>query len=348
MHCTYMLQEILEEEAVIRRCLEENKPALETLSTRFRQTTPSSIVFSARGSSLHAAHLGKYLSEEYLGLPASLAEPSVVTMYHGRLNLGRSLVAGISQSGEGLDVCAVVERGNQTGGLTLAVTNTDSSRLAHSGDCCLRCLAGEEKSVSATKSFAAQIALLTAAIAVLSGSEELCNTVHQLPDAVGAGLALQGEIADIAQPYQNITDCVVLARGNAYPIAREWALKLQETCKIRAHAYPASNFLHGPVAMLGPKTPVFLLALDKRTDSDMLHLAGRAHQAGSPVLVVTNKPNLGQDAGAPAILLPEWCEGLLGAAAAIPIIQLFSCGLSLSKGFNPDVPPGLSKVTVTK
>lgn len=95
-----------------------------------REHKPECVVMVARGSSLHAALFAKYIFDTLGGLPVSVANPSILTRYNGKLLLGRAFIIAISRSGEGLDVCAVAERGRACGGLVTAVTNTIPSRLS--------------------------------------------------------------------------------------------------------------------------------------------------------------------------------------------------------------------------
>lgn len=120
MEETYMFQDLRECAHAAVRCLEENREALLALSSLVQKAQPSSIVLAARGTSLHAATFAKYLFEEFVGLPTAVAEPSVVTKYAGKLDLSHSLVIGISQSGEGLDVCGIAARGRDCGGIAAA------------------------------------------------------------------------------------------------------------------------------------------------------------------------------------------------------------------------------------
>ena len=345
---TWMYKEIMQDSAVAGRCLLENAEIIDELAKLYVETKPTGIVLAARGTSLHAAVFAKYLFEEYIGLPVAVAEPSVITKYDGRLSLSDSLVIGISQSGEGEDVCAVIERGNLCGGLTVAITNTRASRLAGLSRVCLLCCAGEELSVSATKSFAAQLSLILAISAKLSGSPELSDILARSAEAFSAGLGFAEEIPDFVAGFAHMDGCMVVARGKTYPIAQEWALKLQEVGSVNAQAFPASNFLHGPIAIASRNVPALLLAIDLKTDDDMVEIIRRLCALNTNILLVTNKAELAQTSGINSILLPAWCDGAAGALAATPIIQMFACSFALANGLNPDTPEGLKKVTITK
>ena len=52
---------------------------------------PRHVVFTARGTSDHAALYGAYLTEIRLGIPAGLASPSAVTVYGARPDLSDAL-----------------------------------------------------------------------------------------------------------------------------------------------------------------------------------------------------------------------------------------------------------------
>src|SRR5574337_665520 len=70
---------------------------------------PQVVVLAARGTSDNAAIYGRYLIETHLGIPVSLAAPSVVTLYGARLRLRGTVVIGLSQSGQSPDIVQFVE-----------------------------------------------------------------------------------------------------------------------------------------------------------------------------------------------------------------------------------------------
>ncbi len=153
MNNSIMFQEIQEEPAALRECIEQNQVMVKFLAEEIRSKNPSCLVLAARGTSCNAAKFAKYVFETYVGLPVMIAAPSVLTKYGGKLKLSNAVVVGISQSGAAQDVCSLIDRGNRDGSLTVAITNTEGSLLSQRAKFHLNCCAGLEKSLAATKTF---------------------------------------------------------------------------------------------------------------------------------------------------------------------------------------------------
>jgi glutamine---fructose-6-phosphate transaminase (isomerizing) len=92
-----MRVEIAEQPEALRRTFEALLPQvgeLRALATDTRQ-----VLFIARGSSDNAAVYGQYLCSARAGRLASLAAPSLATVYAARLDLRGVLAVAVSQSG---------------------------------------------------------------------------------------------------------------------------------------------------------------------------------------------------------------------------------------------------------
>ena len=151
--------------------------------------------------------------------------------------------------------------------------------------------------------------------------------------------------ADWSALSDGLTDAhnlFVVGRGFGLGIALEAALKFKETCGLHAEAFSAAEVKHGPMALVGPDFPVLCFAQDDDTRDSTLAVAREFRARGAQVFVAA--PGL-QGAGSLPVPagLPALCTPLL-------IIQSFyraASELSLRRGFNPDVPPHLNKVTET-
>ena len=106
---------------------------------------------SPRGTSDHAAIYAKYCFEIMTGIPVSLAAPSVVTLYDGKMDYRDTVVIGIKKSGMAEDVRLLIREAKKQGALTIACTNALSSPVANEAEFHLYCNAGKEKAVAATK-----------------------------------------------------------------------------------------------------------------------------------------------------------------------------------------------------
>lgn len=348
MNNTTMWKEIFEQPRAISDCLASNKAIIDDLAKKFKEFKPSSVIIAARGTSDHVATYAKYLFEIYCHIPVSLAAPSVMTLYNAQVDMSRCLVIGISQSGAAADALEVLECAAKEGALTVSITNNTESKMAKAAQYHLFCNAGLEKSVAATKTFGTQLCLITMLIAAISGNAAVTAALDKIRPAVESALAMSGEIEEIAKRYRFMRECFVLSRGIIYPIGMETALKIQETCYIRAKAYAVSDFQHGPFAMVDNEIPVILLAVDEHSDKDVRDILVRLKEERSAdTLIISNKADLVAQSSN-GLKIPDWCEGIPGAFAAAVLAQMFACTLAVSKGNNPDAPRGLKKVTVTR
>lgn len=203
-------------------------------------------VLAARGSSDNAALFARYLFEIHLGIPVVLAAPSVFTRYNAEVRYPNSLVIGISQSGAAPDVAEVLSVLGARGLTTLAITNTESSRLATTAQHTMLLDVGPERSVAATKTYTASLLALYQ-IARAMGAD-LSEPKPFLPDRAWIehceGLARTHASALVAA--QNV---FVLARGYSYASAMEAAIKLMECALIPAKGFSWADFQHGPTAL---------------------------------------------------------------------------------------------------
>lgn len=343
-----LIDEIREQPAVLKRWLETQLPAVRQVAEAIRQREVEYVFLAARGTSDHAGTYAQYLWGALNRLPVALAAPSLITQYAGSPRLGKALVVGISQSGESPDVVGVVAEGRRQGALTLAITNAVRSPLAQEAEFTLDIGAGVEKAVAATKTFTAELLTVAGLAAVLRGESEYVEALGRVPGAVEQALALEGDAENIAEQFRSLTHCVVLGRGYNYASAQEWALKLKELAHVFADPYSAADFLHGPISIVERNFPVFAIAPQGAVLADLLVLLRRLREEyGAELLVISD----GEAAlsHAPFGLrfasdLPEWLSPLVAIVPA----QLFCYHLTRAKGYDPDSPRGLHKVTLTR
>jgi glucosamine--fructose-6-phosphate aminotransferase (isomerizing) len=340
-----MLAEIREQPEALERLLEQELDRVRALAAAARQRRISLLFLAARGTSDHAAVYAKYLCEILAGLPAALAAPSVFTLYDAEVRLDHALVLGISQSGRAADAIEVLRRAREAGQLTGSITNDPDSPMAAAAEHSLCCRAGVERSLPATKTYTTSLALVYALAALLAGREELLDDLRRAPDLVRQALALEPQIAEGAERYRYMEECVVLARGLNQCSALEAALKLSETSYLRAHAYSASDFLHGPIAIVEDGYPCLLFAPSGRGLQPMMEVADELEKREAELLVLSDDPAMLKRARTPLPMpaAPEWLTPLVG----IVVAQLFAYHLARVKGRDPDRPRGLKKVTHT-
>ncbi|MCH7230457.1 SIS domain-containing protein [Glycomyces sp. L485] len=342
-----MAADIVEQPEVMSGLLDHGRGDIAAVAARIAECRPRSIVFTARGTSDHAALYAAYLTEIRLGLPASLASPSVVTVYDSRPDWSDCLVIAVSQSGGSPDLAQVIAAARATGALTLAVTNNPSSPLADEAELHLDVRAGQERAVAATKTYTAELLTLLMLIeGIRTGTGRIDTTeaaaLAELPELARDVLddSFAGELAG---RYRFAERFVTTGRGYAYPTARETALKLMETSYLPALAFSGADLLHGPLAMTDPGVPVLAVVGSGPGGHAMWNVLAQLGRQRADVVVVGAADLPGQTA---RLRTPAVDERLAAILDILPLQQL-ALHLALERGENPDAPRGLKKITET-
>lgn len=337
-----MLQEIAEQPAVLERTILSEREKVGRLRTFFQHRDIELIVIVARGSSDNASLFGRYLLEVTTGIPVSLSAPSVVTLYNAKLDLSRALVVGVSQSGEGPDINAVLESAKASGAFTLGITNEAESTMAKIADETMLIHAGREQSVAATKTYTGQMLHFYMLAAALkdNGLE-----FEKIPSYAENALGLMPNVREIVDRYTFMENCVVVGRGMNYGNSYELALKLMETCYVVAERFSSADFFHGPLAIVERRFPVIMFGPSGVTKKSSIDLLEELRELHADCLSITNDPDIA--ALSPhSLRLPQMDEFLTPIPFIIPA-QLFAALLSEAKGIDPDAPRSLKKVTRT-
>ena len=340
-------KEIREQPQVLASLKEKNKAVLSSLVEEIKAKKIDNIYFVARGTSDHACIYAQYLFGVVLGIPCSLALPSVFTQYGARINFNNSLVVGVSQSGKAEDVNAVLESANEQGMTTLAITNYETSLIANTAKYHLFCNANEEKSIAATKTFTAQMYLLALLCAEWSGNSDLISALDAVPNYVEDALGyLPEKMSALVQNLLDYKEAVVLGRGMTYSIALEGALKILETNKMKVKGYPISDFYHGPVAQLHNNDLAIVLAQSGVMENDAIKMIDKLKTVGANTVVISDNDELLLGTHNIKINKTE-CEFTIPFVFAIAV-QLIALNLVLAKGIDPDKSDVIAKITVTK
>jgi glutamine---fructose-6-phosphate transaminase (isomerizing) len=344
---SHMITEIRQQPDVIKELVASERGNIESLVREVKSRGIEFIVIAARGTSDNAGIFGKYLFDINNGMPTALAAMSAVTLYKAKLKLQKALVIGISQSGQAADVAEYLESARSQGALTAAITNEAGSRITKESDFTILCHAGKEKSVAATKTYTSSLAALYMISAGLSEDSKMVDQLLSATEPMRKVIELDDFIRDRALRYRYMDECYVLARGINYATAFEAALKMSETCRLGAKPYSAADFLHGPIAVVGQGTPCFLFAPDGKGYKDVLDIAHKLRGKGAELIIAANNQEI-LDLATTAFRLPEGVEEIVSPLVYIIAGQLFAYHLAMIKGYDPDRPEGLSKVTVTR
>jgi len=342
-----MAADVAEQPEVFARLLEPDQAGpIARVAAAIVERRPRHVVFTARGTSDHAALYGAYLAEIRLGLPAGLASPSAVTVFGARPDLSQALVVGVSQSGGSPDLTEVVKVARETGALTLAVTNNPDSALVEAAELSIDVHAGHERAVAATKTYTAELLALLMLVEGIRGGGALdpeeARALAALPGLAAATLD-DPTAVDIARRYRFAARMVTTGRGYAYPTAREAALKLMETSYLPALSFSGADLLHGPLALADPDVPVLAVVGSGPGGGAMRDVLARLGERRADI--VTVGPADVPGAGA-RLAVPDVDERYAPLLDILPL-QRLALALAIARGEDPDAPRGLKKVTTT-
>jgi glucosamine--fructose-6-phosphate aminotransferase (isomerizing) len=350
---TLMRQEIAAIPDVVARLLAEGSEEVRAAAGAVRTAAPAWVSLVARGTSDHAAIHLRYLIETELGIPAGMAAPSTVTIYGAELRWRGGLVIAVSQSGRSPDLVAVVAAARAGGALTVAIVNDAASPLAAAADHVIDCRAGDERAVAATKSYVAQLAAGAALVAALAPAGRLPAALPRLPgvlaDTLETAAAAVHDDAPIVAEFAGSERSIVIGRGYEFPTALETALKLKETGRLFAEGYSSADFSHGPVVLSGPGVPVLAIRPDGAMGPLVDEGIAAARAIGSRPWVIGGGELVAEDGERVLRLpLPADLPASLAALATILPGQLLAEAVARRRGYDPDAPTGLSKVTLTR
>jgi glucosamine--fructose-6-phosphate aminotransferase (isomerizing) len=337
---THMRREIEEIPEATRRFLSGSGTRLAEAGAALREKQPLFVATIARGSSDHAALFLKYAIELTTGLAVASVGPSIMSIYGRELNLSRAAAIAISQSGKSPDIVAMARSARGSGAFGIAVTNTPDSPLAEAADVTIDLHSGTERSVAATKTFVASVVAGLALIGHWQQDAALLAAIDALPEFFAKAVAL--DWSPLLAALDGHDSLYVLGRGPALAIATEAALKFKETCGIHAEAYSAAEVMHGPVRIVDAGFPILALAARDAAEASTAEMAHKLAGQGASVFLTSGI------AGA-ARQLPFVATGhpLTDALALVVGFYGFVEALSRRRGFDPDNPPHLKKVTET-
>jgi len=340
-------EEIFEQPETLQRLLDTQTARVERIAGDLRQREVNYVFLAARGTSDHAGLYAKYLWGAFNQLPMALAAPSLFSIYSKPPALKNGLVVGISQSGQSPDIVGVLAEGSRQSAPTLAITNDPDSPLAQAAEFVIDIGAGTEEAVAATKTYTAQLLAIAMLSAALDEDADRMAALRRAPEWVAKALALDATIERVAERYRYMDQCVVLGRGYNYATAFEWSLKLKELTYVVAEPYSSADFQHGPIAIVGQGFPVLAVAPGGAVYADMLALLRRLTVEHQAELLVISDEEEALTLGRTSLRLPGGVPEWLSPVVSIAPAQLFCYHLTRAKGYDPESPRGLSKVTLT-
>jgi glucosamine--fructose-6-phosphate aminotransferase (isomerizing) len=358
---TFMLKEIYEQPQAITDTLRSRVDAGGRITLRELEIPQQALkmidkVFVvACGTSFHAAMMAKYAIERWTRLPVEIDIASEFRYRDPVLDV-RTLVIGISQSGETIDTLAAIRYAKAQGATVIGVSNVVDSALAREADAVLYTRSGPEIGVAATKTFTTQLVamqLLGLYLAQERGSLDpgtigvMAAELRALPDKVRGALALDEVVVEMCKQWQDTRDFFFLGRSGDFPIAMEGALKLKEIAYVRAEGYAAGEMKHGPIALVEPGVVVVGVATESKIRAKTLSNMQEMKARGATIVMVVEQGDEAEftDVADHLIAVPPSPDLICTVTAVVPL-QLLAYHVATARGLDVDKPRNLAK-TVT-
>ena len=358
---TFLLKEIMEIPDAIKNTIrgrlivEKGRAKLGGLEDVL-DTLPSldRLLVVACGSASYAGQIGKYMLEEYAGLPVDV-ELGSEFRYRKIIPHGNTALLAVTQSGETADTLASVRKGKEMGILTLGMVNTVGSTIARETDAGIYNHAGPEISIASTKAFISQVTAFTL-LTLLIGRERglsqekgivIAEALKALPEEAQKILDAREKIQEIAKKYAHYRDAMYIGRTFHAPVAYEGSLKLKEVTYIHAEAYAGGELKHGSIAMLDENFPIVALVPQDDVYEKMISNIEEVKARNAPVLAIATEGDAHiADIADDVIYIPKVHPIVQPILSTIPT-HLFAYYIGKEKGLNVDRPRNLAKsVTV--
>jgi glucosamine--fructose-6-phosphate aminotransferase (isomerizing) len=357
---TFMLKEIYEQPEAVRETIGDRarrgKLVLDGIGlTALEIQNLRRIVIVACGTAYHAGVVGRYIIEEWARVPV---EPDIASewRYRNPVLSKDTLVIGISQSGETRDTVAAMQLARDSGARTLAITNQMGTQITREVESVLYTRAGLEIGVAATKTFTAQVALLSLIALKLAQIrralpedeiEFILEELYDLPEKMEQFLDANHPIEEIAARHYQKPFFLYLGRHIGLPVALEGALKLKEISYIPTEAYSAGEMKHGPIALLDSETPVVCVATDQQVVYEkVVSNIQEVRARGAQVIAIATDGNEDIQHHADDVIYIPRTPAFLQAVLAVLPLQLLAYRIARLRGLNVDQPRNLAK-TVT-
>ena len=350
-----MLKEIHEQPASVRETTRSLKRSADARDEWLRRTATDveRVQLVACGTAYHAALAGRQFFESWTRLPCSV-EVASEWRYRAPHGDERTLVVGISQSGETADTLGAIRHARAHDLRTLAVTNMAESQIVRDAETTLYTQAGLELSVAATKTFTAQVALLAAIAIELGGARGVLSdgervdaetALAEVPERMAAFLAGSHPLDEVAEEVAGAGYVFFLGRRVGLPVALEGALKLREIAYIPCEAYPAAEMKHGPIALIDEGTPVIVVATGADAQEKIVSSIEEVRARGARVLAIARDVDEELQHHADDVVYVPATDPLLQPLIDVMALQLLGKDRPAARA-DPDRPRNLAK-TVT-
>ncbi|MET3767597.1 glucosamine--fructose-6-phosphate aminotransferase (isomerizing) [Marisediminicola sp. UYEF4] len=317
------------------------------------------IVILGCGTAAYSGMLAKYAIEKWAKIPVDV-ELSHEFRYRDPILDGKTLVISVSQSGETMDTLMAVKYAVDAGARTLSICNTQGATIPRESDAVMYTHAGPEVAVASTKAFVAQIAafylfaLHLAAVRNTLTTGEIAGLLEELqavPEQLAEVLLQHDKIKELAGWMVDTSAVLFLGRHAGFPVALEGALKLKELAYIHAEGFAAGELKHGPIALIEPGQPVFVVVPSPRGENSLhpkvVSNIQEIRARGARILAIAEQGDAAVLPYADVVIPIPLASTLFEPLLAVAPLQIFAMELAAAKGLDVDQPRNLAKsVTV--
>lgn len=348
----YMLKEIMEQPAAIRRTLSEIIGETGRLKfkglhmTRAEINALDHVVFVACGSAYHVGAVGAYACEQLFKRHSQAVIASEFRYMHPHLD-EKTLVIIISQSGETADTLAAMRIAQEKGAKVIGIVNVENSTIAQECKNVVLTKAGREIAVATTKAYSAQLAVVYALAIRLAEADgaisrreaaDLVEELKAIPDKIEAILSEPEKIKPFADTADRSGYICFIGRGVDYCAAMEASLKLKEISYIPCEAYAAGELKHGTISLIDKDSLTVALCCVDELKSKTISNINEVKARNGRTITVSSE---GGD-----ITVPDAPDLFMPMLEVIPM-QLLAYYTALKRGCPIDKPRNLAKsVTV--
>ncbi len=342
-HPHFMLKEILDERELIENTVKLGSSAV-TKAARILKKADS-IFFTAMGTAAHMSMAGEYIFSR-------VAHKSVRPVYAAEFDKvlpfinKKSVVCGITQSGETADLLEAFKSAKQNGGKIMSIINARGSSAERESLISVPVNAGPEKAVASTKAATAQFTILTLLAYALKGQQKqgerkLIEVSRSIQSWLNASLLKH--ISKIAQKIKNAEDLYIIGKSINYPIALEAALKIKEVSYIHAEGFAAGELKHGTIALIEKGTPCLVFVSNDEYAQDVLSATQELKARGALIIGVAPGPFSLFDY---FIQTPDLKDET--SIAHMIASHILAYHLAVLRGVDPDKPRNLAKSVTVK
>ncbi len=338
----YMLKEICEQVETIKRAMMQDERILNEVVREIKKAR--GVFFVGCGTSYHACVAASYIFSKVANMHVNVMLASEFPNFEHFI-CKDTLVLAVSQSGETYDVLEAVRAAKRRGAKVISIVNVMGSTLTHESDKFLLMNAGPEISVVATKTYTAQLALLSLLAYALAGKVKECkaklnylwNIIYHL-----TARSTREKIKELAEKLKDAEHVFCIGRGLQYATAMEAALKIKEVSYIHAEALAGGELKHGTLALIEDGVPCIVF-VSKDNEKEILSNTVEIKSRGGKIIGVASENNK---------VFDEWIKvpdaGIFNPIIQIIPIQLLAYYLAVLRGCDPDKPRNLAKSVTVK